>query len=252
MTEASGISDSASFLFHDELNDFLSGEKRNRRFLYHFKGKPSVKDAIEANHVPHTEVGCILLNDTPVSFTTHIFNRDRVEVFPVCHSVTAACNLKLRPEPEPDFIADVHLGKLTRLLRMLGCDVFYDRYYDDMQIIRRALRENRIILTRDRRLLHKKEIVHGCCLHSQDSREQLGEVVKRYGLTGKSHPFSRCMSCNGILHTVHKEKIADRLEPKTKRYFNRFSECDRCGKVYWQGSHFLQLQDILQHTHESM
>ena len=245
MPKKSELPFTATLRFHDELNDFLPKAHREVDFTYDFNGKPSIKDAIEANQVPHTEIGCILVNGIPVDFSYHLLHLDRASIHPVQSPVARSSPLLLRPAPLPQFIADVHLGKLARYLRLLGFDVVFDQRLDDTGIIRRAVKEQRIILTRDRKLLHAKVITHGCCLHSQTPLTQLREVIDRYDLQPTLRPFSRCLICNGKLLEVAKASIIDRLEPKTRIYYDRFRKCDGCGKVYWPGSHFERLKVVL-------
>ena len=236
---------SVTFRFHGELGFFLSEEQQEHLFTYRFKGNPSVKDAIEAHNVPHTEVGCIKINNVPVDFSEHLSDTQYIDVYPVVSAETTDCSLKLRSPPQLRFVADVHLGKCTRYLRLFGYDVFYRRHFNDEDIVRTALREKRIILTRDRRLLHIKEVEHGCCLHSQNAVEQLQQLNKRYSLSEGAKPFTRCLSCNGILSEVDKQSVIDQLEPKTIQYYNDFKKCDACGKIFWRGSHIEVLEKVL-------
>jgi len=54
-------------------------------------------------------------------------------------------------------------------------------------------------------------------------------------------PWQRCTHCNGLVQAVDKADVIDRLEPKTKRYYDEFQQCTTCGQVYWRGSHFEQM-----------
>ena len=114
----------ACFRFYEELNDFLSRDKHKKEFQYHFDGKPSVKDAIEAIGVPHTEVDLILVNGASVGFDYNLRHGDRVSVYPVFESfdITPVIRLRDKPLRNTAFILDVHLGKLANILRMLGFD----------------------------------------------------------------------------------------------------------------------------------
>lgn len=233
----------AFFKFFEELNDFLPEKKKETFFPYFFKGNPSVKDSIEANHIPHTEVGLILANGIPVDFSYHLNDNSKIEVFPLRPSLLYKSILRT---PPPDtFIADVHLGKLVRYLRLIGFDTYYQNNFEDSEIIRIAAQENRILLTRDRRILYQKRVVHGYCPRSDNSIDQLAEVITRYDLKKKTKPFTRCLSCNGILEYVEKEKIIDLLEPKTRLYYNSFKRCKVCKKIFWQGSHLDRLKEIM-------
>ena len=235
----------ATFRFYEELNEFLPREHRKRDIPYPFKGKPSVKHAIEAHHVPHTEVELILVNGEPVGFDHPLADGDRVAVYPVFEGLDISPVLKLRPAPlrNTAFILDVHLGKLAKRLRMLGFDAAFDWRLDDRGIIRRALAEHRIILTRDRRLLHARVVTHGCHIYSQEPTEQMGQVLRRFDLYRNIQPFTRCLTCNGCLEDVSKEEILHLLEPKTRLYYDVFRRCGGCGQIYWKGSHFKGLEE---------
>ena len=100
----------------------------------------------------------------------------------------------------------------------------------------------RILLTRDRRLLMRKVVLHGYCPRSLKPKEQLQEVVQRFTLKELVHPFSRCLRCNGILEPVEKAAVIDRLEPKTKLYYNVYARCSACDQIYWKGSHWERMQ----------
>jgi uncharacterized protein with PIN domain len=241
----------ALFRFYEELNDFLPRENRKTEFQYRFSGRPSIKDAIEAIGVPHTEIEIIVVNKESVGFDYHLDNGDRVGVYPVFESLDVTPLLRLRGEPLRDtrFVVDVHLGKLARLLRMLGFDTAYKRDFDDKELVKLAVEENRIVLTRDRGLLKTSAVTHGYCVRSEDPLRQAREIVRRFDLSSNVKPFHRCMVCNGRLVVADKNDVLDRLPLKTAKYFGEFSQCERCGKVYWKGSHFehmkTSVQDIL-------
>ena len=239
---------SARFRFYEELNDFLPKEKRKRIFEFQFNGHPGIKDPIEALGVPHTEVELIIVNGNSVGFNYQLQPGDFVSVYPVFESIDVSPIVQLREKPlrRPAFVLDVHLGKLARLLRLLGFDVKYENDYDDPEIVQISLAENRIILTRDRRLFFDKTITHGYWLRSTNSLKQLDEVIARFDLHDAIEPFHRCTACNGLIHPVEKQSIIDRLEPKTMRYFDEFFRCEQCDRVYWQGSHFQKIKKKLQ------
>jgi hypothetical protein len=72
------------------------------------------------------------------------------------------------------------------------------------------------------------------------------EVLQRFDLSGAVVPFRRCLSCNGLLQPVRKEDISDRLPPKTKQYYDEFHACRACGRVYWKGSHYRRMQQLIE------
>jgi uncharacterized protein with PIN domain len=229
----------AEFRFYEELNDFLLPAQRKRSLEYRFQGHPGIKDPIEAFGVPHTEVDLIVVNGESVGFDYQLQTGDRVAVYPMFESFDISPLVKLREKPlrRTAFVLDVNLGKLARRLRMLGFDALYDNRYEDAEVADIAAAEGRIVLTRDRRLLFAKRITHGYWVRSTDPRRQVDEVLTRFDLRRQIRPFRRCMRCNGLLREVPKAEVLDRLEPKTKLYYERFYQCGGCGKVYWEGSH---------------
>lgn len=235
----------AFFEFHGELNDFLYSQYRHQTVPYEFEGNPSVKDSFEAIGVPHTEVDLIVVKGSSVGFDYHLLDGDQASVYPVFSGVDISPRVNLRDDPLPVFIVDVNLGKLTKLLRMCGFDAAYSNRFSDRDVARLADRENRIVLTRDRRLLRQKIITHGYWVRSTRAYEQIREVLRRFGLHSCIKPFNRCLECNGLIKPVEKSEILGRLEPKTIRYFDEFFKCIACDKIYWKGSHYDHMNKFL-------
>lgn len=237
----------AEFRFYEELNDFLPPGLRKTAFPYEFTGSPAVKDAIEAIGVPHVEVDLILADGVSVPFTHHLEDGERIAVYPMFESLDIGPVVRLRPAPlrEPRFILDVHLGTLARYLRLLGFDAVYENDFEDAEIIARAARERRIILTRDVGLLKHGAVTRGYWIRSADTRKQVRDVLRRFDLRGAIAPFTRCMVCNGPVAPVAKADIMDRLEPLTARHYDTFSRCASCGRIYWQGSHWRKMRAFL-------
>ena len=234
----------AFFRFYEELNDFLPAPIRKREFPYEFDGRPAVKHVIESIGVPHTEIDLILINGVSVDFKHFLNDSDHVSVYPVFESLDIAPIVRLRPTPlrETAFILDVHLGKLARMLRLLGFDTLYRNDYEDSRIVRIASAEHRIVLTRDIQLLKAKEVTHGYWIRSMNPDEQLAEVVARFDLFRQFKAFHRCLTCNGLIRETTKEAVWHLLEPKTQKYYQEFFQCEACGQVYWKGTHFPRLE----------
>lgn len=238
---------SAYFRFYEELNELLPPEKRKKEFEYSFSGTPSVRDAIEALGVPHVEVDLILINGNSVSFREKLRHGDKVSVYPVFETLDIGQVTHLRPMPlrELKFILDVHLGRLARYLRLCGFDTLFSSFFDDREIIDTAIKEKRIILTRDKQLLKDSRVTHGYWIRSQDPNEQLEEVFCRFDLRDRLALFSRCISCNTPLREVSKEEIQHRLLADTSRYFSKFTRCPLCDRIYWAGSHYDNMRVII-------
>ena len=243
----------AYFRFYEELNDFLPDTQKKQTLTYSFQGNPGIKDPIEALGVPHTDVELIIVNGTSVGFDYQLQNQDRVAVYPVFESfdVTPLVRLREKPLRQPCFILDVNLGKLAKLLRLLGFDAAYRNDYADADVVRIGSSNQRIILSRDRRLLYHKAITHGYWVRAVDPEQQLTEVIRRFDLYRSIQPFHRCLDCNGLISSVAKEQVIDQLEPLTKKYYEEFYRCESCGKVYWKGSHYehmvQRLEKMAQH-----
>ncbi|MFZ0549060.1 MAG: Mut7-C RNAse domain-containing protein [Candidatus Promineifilaceae bacterium] len=233
--------------FYARLNKFLPPDKRQKSLLYPLNGPLTTKHMVEASGIPHTEVHLLIINGRPVTFDYQLQPGDRLAVYPEFTTLDTAAMSQLRPPlPQPPrFVADVHLGRLTTFLRLLGFDTLYPEDYDDEVLAQISHDQERILLTRDRRLLMRKIVTYGCCLHSHDSYEQLQTVLHRYNLFDQTDPWQRCLRCNGRLTPVSKEAILHRLEPKTKQYYHDFRICEECQHIYWKGSHYAALQEFI-------
>ncbi len=206
-----------------------------------------MKDAIEACGIPHTEVDLIIANGSSVDFSYVVSPGDRIGVFPVFEAFDIAPIAKVRPEPlrTTRFVADNHLGRLARFLRLLGFDTLYDRDWDDPDLVRISTSQTRILLTRDIGLLKHGSVTHGYFVRATDPRGQVNEVVHRFHLGRHLAPFTLCMACNGELTPVDKEEIADRLPHETRAHIDEFQVCASCDKIYWHGGHDRELAAIV-------
>ncbi len=133
------------------------------------------------------------------------------------------------------FVLDTHLGQLAVYLRMLGFDAVYSNDATDAVLAGISSAERRVLLTRDRGLLKRKIVEYGYCVRQTEPRAQLVCVLRRYDLAAAAQPWRRCVHCNGLLHPVDKAAILDRLEPKTKRYYDEFQQCEACGRSTGRG-----------------
>ena len=241
--------DRAFFRYYAELSYFLPANKKQQTFPYPiYDGNQSVKHLIEAQGIPHTEVDLILADGEMVGFEHIVKAGEQISVYPPFSSLAIDQGIHLRP-PSPNpirFLLDNHLGRLARYLRLLGFDTLYfNDQLNDEELANLSHTSQRVLLSRDRGLLKRSQVIYGYCLRTLDSYDQLKSVILRYKLAEKIEPWKRCLRCNGILQPVDKRDIIDQLEPKTKLYFNDFQQCKSCGQVYWQGSHTHHLQTFL-------
>lgn len=231
-----------------ELNDFLDPESRGVTVRRPFRSHQTVKDVLEAMGIPHTEVDLILVNGDPHSFAHRPRIGDRIAAYPMFEALDIGSTARLRPTPlrDPRFAIDVNLGRLARLLRMLGFDVWWSSDADDQTLTDISLDEQRILLTRDRALLKRRAITHGLFVHSEQPEQQTLEVIRRLDLRQRLAPLTRCVRCNGTLAAVSKDEVIDHLEPLTRRYYSEFSRCTQCGRIYWAGSHHERLLSLVE------
>lgn len=237
------------FRFYAQLNDFLPQGKKHRSFVSQFNAPQSVKHLIESVGVPHSEVFLILVDGEPVDFKYLARSGERIAVYPLFHSVEWSPPKLLQPMlPSPaGFVLDNHLGKLARYLRLLGFDTLYPKeHLKDEQLAQMAGDQDRIMLTRDRRLLMRRVVDHGYYLRSDNAKQQAVEVLSQFELYDHIQPWRRCLQCNGLLHEVKKEEVIDQLEPKTRQYYDRFRQCQSCGQIYWKGSHYKKLDRLIE------
>lgn len=239
---------SAVFRFYEELNDFLPEERRKRDFAIEIDRARSVKDAIESAGVPHPEVDLILVDGRSVDFTHLLRGGERVAVYPVFESLDITPLVRLRPLPlrDPRFVADGHLGKLARHLRMAGFDTLCDAGWDDDHIVSISAVQRRTILTRDKAMLRRSDVERGYFVRAVDSEAQLREVVGRMQLEGRLAPFTRCRECNVLLEDVDREAVLARLPEKVQGLYERFRRCPGCERVYWEGTHFERMKGVLE------
>lgn len=136
------------------------------------------------------------------------------------------------------FLADVMLGSLAKWLRILGYDVAYDNRIDDEQIIRRSRAENRIVLTRDTRLVRRRRLGPSLFIHSNHLWEQIREVLDflRHSVD-PARLLTRCVECNTLLDSVSKEEVRERVPPYVYQTQSRFKSCPGCRRTYWGGTH---------------
>lgn len=151
---------------------------------------------------------------------------------------------------QPRFIADVMLGSLAKWLRILGFDTLYFRNIDDSELVKIAKQEQRILLTRDTRLVKSKKVAEHILIKANDTPGQLKEVLK--SLSSTSTSFSRCANCNGELEFADKESVSGDVPEHVILNFDSFLRCMDCGKVYWEGSHKKLIYDQIRKVLEEI
>lgn len=200
-------------------------------------GSSTLGHVVESLGIPLTEAGELLVDGRPA---------------PVSHIPAAGELVQVRPVTRPQhvpgaplrFLLDVHLGTLARRLRLLGVDAAYESEdIGDPALAALSAKEKRVLLSRDRGLLHRREIWAGAYVYSDRPDEQLRDVLERFAPV--LAPWTRCTACNGPLTDADKDSVGPHLEHGTRRSYDVFAQCVECGRVYWRGAHHARLEAIV-------
>lgn len=225
-------------IFAPELYLFVAAERRQGRTAVLTDGASTLGHTVESLGVPLTEAGPLLVDGREV---------------PVSHIPAAGESVEVRAMSRPQrvpgaplrFLLDVHLGTLARRLRLLGIDAAYENEdLGDPALATLSAAERRVMLSRDRGLLRRREIWAGAYIYSDRPDDQLRDVLERFAPV--LAPWTRCTACNGQLGFADKESVQEQLEHGTQRSYDVFAQCTACGRVYWRGAHHARLAAIVE------
>lgn len=172
----------------------------------------------------------------------------------ISHRLTLA-----RPRPglpnilRAGFVCDAGLGGLARWLRAAGYQAVWQDGIDDDELLRVGRASGGVILTTDSLMLERAVLRDGVLPAlwlppTLRVAEQLKIVFGEFGLTVRA---PRCMACGGALEARDKELLRDRIPPRTYRWLDEFFVCQRCGQLFWHGTHWERIRDQLRRTAES-
>ncbi|MFF3288392.1 Mut7-C RNAse domain-containing protein [Streptomyces sp. NPDC003023] len=220
-----------------ELRLFVPSDYRQGRRPLATDGSSTLGHVVESLGVPLTEAGTLLVDGSQVSVSHIPGDGEHVEV----------CGVD-RPQRIPGaplrFLLDVHLGTLARRLRLLGVDAAYENEdIGDPALATYSARERRVLLSRDRGLLRRRELWAGAYIYSDRPDEQLRDVLERFAPA--LAPWTRCTACNGPLKEADKDSVQEQLQQGTQRTYDVFAQCTACGRVYWRGAHHSRLEAIV-------
>ncbi len=159
----------------------------------------------------------------------------------------------------PKFIVDENVGKLLKMLRMLGFDAVFFNGEDDGMMLRIAMAENRIVLTRDTRIFERHVVTSGksraVLIQSERIQDQIQQVVAALNLRPLFRPFTRCLEDNQPLLCRHREDIRPKVPPYVWQTQQDYVECPACSRIYWKGTHWQamikQLEKVSHQPEES-
>ncbi len=147
------------------------------------------------------------------------------------------------------------MGKLAKLLRLLGFDTTFFTGEDDSQMVNIAFREKRIVLTRDTHILERRIVTSGrvkaLLIKTDNAEEQLKQVVRELNLQNELKPFTLCLECNCPLVVREKEEVRDRVPPYVFQTQKEYMECPQCHSIYWKGTHWSAMTERLERLIEN-
>jgi len=170
-----------------------------------------------------------------------------------CGSRVAGATTAVQPGAdgaELRFAVDAMLGRLARWLRLLGFDAWYEPDVPDERLVRRALDDERWILTRDRALPVEWRAPRIHLVAAETPFAQLREVVGAFGLGARARPFARCSRCNAELVPLSAAEAEQRVPARVRERHQRFLACPACGRTYWEGTHVARIRRVLERTLE--
>lgn len=144
------------------------------------------------------------------------------------------------------FVADHMLGRLANWLRLLGFDVLYPRNLEDEELIKIANEQNRILLTRDRKLAGNNVFV----VRSLFIDKQLEQIVKELELKIENE-LSRCSVCNAEIVEESKARVKGLVPERIYKEQEQFWKCTNCNRIYWHGSHWKKIMKKIEELKEN-
>jgi uncharacterized protein with PIN domain len=151
-------------------------------------------------------------------------------------------------ESRPKFIVDANVGKLARWLRMLGYDTIFVNDIDDGVLVDIGLKEERVLLTRDTQIMLSRPVVSGkvrALLTSEDDpREQMRQVITEMNLD-REREFTLCLECNVPLAPRDRDEVRDLVPPYVYKTQTQYHQCLACGRIYWRGTHWEHMKQVL-------
>ena len=236
------------FRFYEELNDYLPEENRKKWFEQTFEQGTTIKNAVEQLGIPYNEIDLILVNQQSQGLDYQLQKEDRISVYPMFElfDISSVSEVRDKPLRNPKFIGDVHLGRVCKYLRMLGFDTLYFKNYTVEQLIELSRQDHRILLSKDQKLGKNPNVNHWYWIRSSDPLEQIRDLYEKLDLAGSITPLTRCIKCNNEIVPVSKEKIQEKLQPRTAKYYEEFFHCPNCERIYWKGSHYEHMLEFIQ------
>jgi uncharacterized protein with PIN domain len=144
------------------------------------------------------------------------------------------------------FAVDCMLGKLAKWLKVLGFDVVFFSRIEDEKLIDLAGKEGRVLLTKDLGMIQRSGNVLTLFIESDDWHDQVVQVLDKFDLRSKANPYSRCIECNVDLKDLPKSSAKNMVSSFVYEKAEKFSLCPKCGRVFWRGTHFEDMESTIE------
>ena len=144
------------------------------------------------------------------------------------------------------FIVDCMLGKLAKWLKILGFDALFFSKIEDDELLTIARKEGRILLTKDTGLIQQAKDVETLFLESEEWQDQVQQVLEHFNLREKVNPHTRCIDCNMVLKNLPKKNAKNLVSAFVFDKADSFALCPNCGRVFWRGTHFKDMEAKIQ------
>jgi len=225
---------------YEELNDTVVPARRKRPFTEEVGDGETVATLLRRLGVAPAAVDLCLVDGTAVELDHRLVPGARLTCYPVFErfDIGPTTPLPGRPLRRVRLLADAHLGRLARDLRLLGldCALAPPEVADDA-LIARCRAEGRILLTRDTALAERRHLTHRLLVATADPEAQAAEVVVRLQLEARLAPFHRCLECNRRLVRRVATPLRHRLPRAVAAHLHWLRQCPACHRLYWPGSH---------------
>lgn len=235
------------FRLYEELNRHLPPAARKRDVRVSLDGPSRVGALLQGLGVPPAEVDLLLVDGEPAGFGACLRGGERVAVFPVFErfDIGELSLPRRRPLRRPRFVADVHLSRLARYLRLTGFDCLSPADADDAELLELSLKDARALLSKDRRLLAHERLQRAWRVRAVKPRRQLLEVIAAFQLEALVRPFTRCLVCSAVLVAASAAGLGERVPRDVRDRHPEVWRCPGCERVYWPGGHHRRMLAML-------
>lgn len=151
---------------------------------------------------------------------------------------------------EVKFIVDNNVGKLAKWLRIMGYDALLFTAKDDGEMIKIALSQDRVVLTKDTQVMKRWLVTSGrlkaILIEDDNPKVQLRQLVDVLNLDCQFRPFSLCLECNEKLVERGRDEVRDLVPPYVFKTQSQYMQCPLCHRVYWRGTHWQAMSKELE------